>query len=106
MSSGCRRRMMRLPGPEGTTGTERTGGTDAFGCAALLAFSGVERSGLGCVKNALIPCPVEDFRFLVSSSSSIGGRLLAIDNFLHDSHISLGSLMLRLIYDQRDFVPG
>src|SRR4051812_44795881 len=91
--------MIRLPG---TTGTGRTGGVT---CGALVSLSGANCSGRGCEKKALMPWPVEDFKLLVSSSSSMGGRLLAMDDFLHNGHVSLCSFMFRLIYDQRNLVP-
>src|SRR4051812_28946695 len=98
MSNGCRRRMIRLAGPSGTTGTGGTGRTGVTGWVALLCFSGDERSGVGCEKNALIPWPVDAFRLVVSSSSSMGGRLLAMDDLLHNGHVRLRSFMFRLIY--------
>src|SRR5687767_9985840 len=106
MSSGCRRRMIRLPGTGGTTGTGRTGGSAFLGCAVGVPFSGSAGCGVDCEKKALIPWPVEAFRLSVSSVTCMGGRLLAIDDLLDYCHICLCPFMIWLFDDERGLVPG
>src|SRR4051794_30700689 len=93
--------MIRLPGTAGPTGTGRTGGVT---CGVLVSLCRANCSGRGCEKKALIPWPVDSLRLLVSSSSSMGGRLLAMDDFLHDGHVRLSPFMFRLIYDEGNLV--
>src|SRR3954453_10472920 len=100
MSSGWRRRIIRLPGTTGTTGSGRTGDTTLLDSPVGFVCS----DGVGCEKKAFIPRPFEDLRFSVSPSTSTGGRLLAIDNLLHYRHICLCAFMVRLLYDERNFI--
>src|SRR3954470_16404914 len=100
MSSGWRRRIIRLPGTGGTSGTGRTGGTTLLDSAAGFVCS----CGVGCEKKAFIPRPFETLRFSVSPSTSTGGRLLAIDDFLHYRHICFCAFMVRLLYDERSLI--